>query len=455
MAAAPRMPVHIRQGGTAGAVDDPDATDESSSDDDHRRCGAAAGPAAAPAALPACRPPPSPSTSSSGSAYHPQSSFPLEHPAIRSASEGERGSTSDSDPDDWWGDLRRRLNGYGASTCSAFGGPFPMQRPLSGPSAKRPAPGGAPPSKAREIRGDAARCNFPTTVAAKTAGGTAGCTNGGSARTSDAHGAAAAALPAAKRQAALAAKTEPHAAGPATAKAACGEGLRAGGWDDFSNDLEPLQTDCSDFSALTEDSNLGGRWPDGPGGTTSALPAESWVIPGDVCLDERLLLDNFDAAEAFGSGAAVGDALALIGDIDDMLLLGDCAAAPPTGRDVMQAAPLQPDLARTSPDHDMAGWFFGGGAISQALAAVVLVKKGDGGARMPGRAFAISTLAVGTIACATGLCLHQLGMRQVKDWVLLGNMLRNNLRGTAVTHVPTEASGTRPAGGNAEERKSK
>eukprot|EP00850_Spirogloea_muscicola_P009723 SM000055S18257 [mRNA] locus=s55:373477:374867:- [translate_table: standard] len=333
------MPLHIRQGGAAGAIDDPDATDESSSDDDHRRCGAAAGPAATPAAFPACRPPPSPSTSSSGSAYHPQSSFPSERPAIFTESEGERGSTSDSDPDDWWGDLRRRLNGYGASTCSAFGGPFPMQRPLSGPSAKRPALGGAPPSKvlcggdglkAAKLRAwpGGARCNFPTVVAAKTAGGTAGCTNGGSARTSDAHGAAAAALPAAKRQAALAAKIESHAAGPATAKAACGEGLRAGGWDDFSNDLEPLQTDCSDFSALTEDSNLGGRWPDGPGGTTSALPAESWVIPGDVCLDERLLLDNFDAAEAFGSGAAVGDALALIGDIDDMLLLGDCAGEP-------------------------------------------------------------------------------------------------------------------------------
>eukprot|EP00850_Spirogloea_muscicola_P007805 SM000040S14817 [mRNA] locus=s40:515845:517366:- [translate_table: standard] len=129
--------------------------------------------------------------------------------------------------------------------------------------------------------------------------------------------------------------------------------------------------------------------------------------------------------------------------------------SPTTGSDVMQAAPLQPDLARTSPDHNMAGWFFGAGAISQAVAAAVLVKKGDGGARMPGRAFAISTLAVGTIACATGLCLHQLGMRQVKDWVLLGNMLRNNLRGTALTHVPIEASGTMPAGGNAEECKSK
>eukprot|EP00850_Spirogloea_muscicola_P007808 SM000040S14820 [mRNA] locus=s40:519092:520518:- [translate_table: standard] len=331
MATAPGMRVHIRQGGTAGAacaLDDPDATDESSSDDDHRRCGAAAGPAATPAAFPACRPPPSPSTSSSGSAYHPRSSSLAERPAILSESEGERVSTSDSDPDDWWGDLRRRLNGYGASTCSAVGGPFPMQRPLSGPAAKRPAAGGAPPSKV-PCGGDGLKAaKLRATVTAKTAGDTAGCTNGGSARTSDAHGAAAAALPVAKRQAALAAKIEPHAAGPATVKAACSEGLRPGGWDDFSNDLEPLQTDCSEFSALTEDSNLGGQWPDGPGGTTSALPAESWVIPGDVCLDERLLLDNFDAAEAFGSGAAVGDALALIGDIDDMLLLGDCAGEP-------------------------------------------------------------------------------------------------------------------------------
>eukprot|EP00850_Spirogloea_muscicola_P009720 SM000055S18254 [mRNA] locus=s55:370443:371819:- [translate_table: standard] len=121
----------------------------------------------------------------------------------------------------------------------------------------------------------------------------------------------------------------------------------------------------------------------------------------------------------------------------------------------MQAAPLQPDLARRSPDHNMAGWFFGGGAISQALAAVVLVKKGDGGARMPGRAFAISTLVVGTIACATGLCLHQLGLRQVKDWVHLGNVLRTNLRGTAVTHVPSEAAATRPAGGSAEDSNSR
>ncbi|XP_024376577.1 uncharacterized protein [Physcomitrium patens] len=65
------------------------------------------------------------------------------------------------------------------------------------------------------------------------------------------------------------------------------------------------------------------------------------------------------------------------------------------------------------------------GAVSQAIAARVLAKKGDGGPSMPIRAFSIASLLLGTGFCAVGGTLWASGIREVEDLRGMGRTVRS------------------------------
>jgi len=75
------------------------------------------------------------------------------------------------------------------------------------------------------------------------------------------------------------------------------------------------------------------------------------------------------------------------------------------------------------------------GAASQAMAARMLTKRGDGGLSMPLRAFSIASLVLGAGVCAMGGTLWASGIREVEDLRSMGRTVRSAFGKPPRTHA--------------------